>query len=149
MEDDDEQEEEEEQEQEEIVEPEEECAEMMVDYGNLSSNQTQSHEKPPLEKLREFISEEEEETLFPPLDGTAFYLLTCKINHSCDPNIRIHYKSDSEKGLVLEMKAVKEIIKNEEFFQSYINQYNTKSDRQKALQDYGFICQCSKCANET
>jgi hypothetical protein len=126
--------------------PEEESAEMIVDNNPSSNGQEESSS---LQKLMKFISEEGEEVLFPPLDGTGFYLLTCKINHSCDPNVQIHYKNDSEKGLVLEMKVIKEITKEEEFFQSYINQFATKNERQKALQDYGFLCQCSKCISET
>jgi hypothetical protein len=29
--------------------------------------------------------------IFPPLDGSAFYLNICRINHSCEPNVRVEY----------------------------------------------------------
>ena len=99
-------------------------------------------------QLQNFIKEEGEETLFPPLDGTAFYILTCKVNHSCDPNVRIHYQINPDKGLELQMKAIKPIQPHEELLQSYIDQYLPKADRQKALRDYGFVCCCLKCSNE-
>ena len=41
--------------------------------------------------------------IFPPLDGTAFYSLICKINHSCNPNVYVKYASLPEIG---EMIAV-------------------------------------------
>jgi hypothetical protein len=38
--------------------------------------------------------------VFPPLDGTAFYSLVCKINHSCRPNVMVRYSIGS--GIVSE-----------------------------------------------
>ena len=42
-------------------------------------------------ELQELLDTYGEEVLFPPLDGTAFYSLVCRINHSCDPNVMVRY----------------------------------------------------------
>lgn len=88
------------------------------------------------------------DTLFPPLDGTGFFMTTCKINHSCDPNVFVRYAQHPQMGLVLELTALKNIAEGEELVQSYIDQSLPKDKRQKALRDYGFQCQCHKCASE-
>ena len=46
---------------------------------------------PCLDEIRRLVLEHGEETLFPPLDGTAFFLLICRINHSCEPNVAVRY----------------------------------------------------------
>lgn len=90
-----------------------------------------------------------QDTLFPPLDGTGFYMTTCKINHSCDPNVFVRYVQNPELGLVLELVAIKNISEGEELVQSYIDQSQPVQKRQKALKDYGFQCTCQKCVDET
>lgn len=85
------------------------------------------------------------DTLFPPLDGTGFFMTTCKINHSCDPNVFVQYNQDPYLGLVLELVALKDIEEGEELVQSYIDQNLPTEKRQKALRDYGFQCRCHKC----
>ena len=46
---------------------------------------------PDLDEVRRLVGEHGEDTLFPPLDGTAFFLLICRINHSCVPNVSVRY----------------------------------------------------------
>ena len=46
---------------------------------------------PDLDEVRRLVEEHGEDTLFPPLDGTAFFLLICRINHSCMPNVSVRY----------------------------------------------------------
>ncbi len=126
--------------------------------------------------LEELVNATDYERIFPPLDGTAFYSYICKINHSCDPNVRVNYIMDSNKGLVAQLVALKDIQAGEELVQSYIDQnqsniYNNNSyyilfcliiqyfkklfilidysTRQKNLQDYGFKCACNKCIEES
>lgn len=89
------------------------------------------------------------DTLFPPLDGTGFYMTTCKINHSCDPNVFVRYNQHPMMGLVLELVAIRDIQEGEELLQSYIDQAQSKVKRQKALRDYGFSCRCTKCVQDT
>lgn len=91
------------------------------------------------------ISDRGEDNLFPPLDGTAFYHVTCKINHSCLPNVRVTYSCDAENGLTLHMSALSDISEGNELFQSYVDQNMSAADRSSALADYGFKCRCQKC----
>lgn len=107
----------------------------------ISDNTTNNAKKELLALLRSHG----EDNLFPPLDGTAFYLLTCKINHSCEPNVCIYYECDEMNGLQAKMVALKDIIAGEELVQSYIDQSRSKSQRQSDLAEYGFTCSCHKC----
>ena len=74
-------------------------------------------------KLQELIEEEGGyDHLFPPVDGTAFYSLICKINHSCDPNVLVKYNSPEYAGVQGQLVALKDISPGEELVQSYIDQ---------------------------
>ena len=86
-------------------------------------------------QLREIIDEEGLDRIFPPLDGTAFYLTICRINHSCDPNVIVKYhKIDSDTSvsstcntfyesnpLYGYLHALRDIQPGEELLQSYID----------------------------
>jgi hypothetical protein len=89
--------------------------------------------------------------IFPPLDGTAMYALTCKMNHSCDPNVIVLYKRTdygSQHPLAVFVVALKAIAAGEELTISYIDKSDGYTSRQEALQNYGFACSCSKCELE-
>lgn len=98
--------------------------------------------------LRDLVEENGLDTLFPPLDGTAFYALICRINHSCDPNVRVVYVNSPQFGLQAHLMALRAILPGEELLQSYIDQFQPFAARQKALNDYGFQCGCTKCVQE-
>lgn len=102
---------------------------------------------PSIIALRELVDTHGVETLYPPLDGTAFYATICRINHSCDPNVRVTYVN-SLHGLQATLIALKPIAPGEELVQSYIDQFQSLAARQKALKDYGFQCTCPKCLSE-
>lgn len=101
-----------------------------------------------LASLREMIETHGMNTLFPPLDGTAFYALICRINHSCEPNVRVTYVNSPEFGLQAHLLALRPILPGEELLQSYIDQFQPYAARHKALKDYGFQCECTKCITE-
>jgi hypothetical protein len=100
-----------------------------------------------LAKLKQVVENEGLENVFPPLDGTAFYTLICQINHSCNPNVLVKY-AVTERGLVAQLHALRDIAPEEEFVQSYIDQHMSFKKRTKALADYGFKCTCTKCVDE-
>ena len=58
-----------------------------------------------IERIEALIEEYSAESMFPPLDGTSFYKTVCKINHSCEPNVRVQYVV-SVSGLVVDMLAL-------------------------------------------
>lgn len=62
------------------------------------------------------------DTVFPPLDGTAFYSMLCRINHSCDPNVMVRYSQSRESGLLAQLVALRDLIPEEELLYSYIDQ---------------------------
>lgn len=104
---------------------------------------------PKLIELMEILTNDGQDNIFPPLDGTAFYKTICKINHSCNPNCIVKYTSDPVHGLVAQVFALRDIDEGEEMVQSYIDQSMDIDSRQKALKDYGFECQCMKCISES
>jgi SET domain len=75
-----------------------------------------------LTKLYGLVREYDVENIFPPLDGTALFSMLCKINHSCEPNVRVKYVFTKELGLTAFLVALKEIHKGSELLQSYIDQ---------------------------
>lgn len=103
---------------------------------------------PSVAALKELLEFHGIDTLFPPLDGTAFYATICRINHSCDPNVRVTYVNSPDLGLQATLIALKPISPGEELVQSYIDQFQPLDVRQKALKDYGFQCACPKCLSE-
>ncbi len=86
------------------------------------------------------------DSVFPPLDGTAFYETICRINHSCDPNVAVQYiENVGISGLQASLVALRDIYPNEELVQSYIDCNMDTESRQLSLRDYGFICGCVRC----
>ncbi len=97
--------------------------------------------------------------LFTPLDGTAHYYTTCKMNHSCTPNVIVKYSYSCSGGgkyvrwgknfpLAVSCCALKDIKAGEELCISYINEDMDYEGRVKALENYGFVCICEKCVRQ-
>jgi hypothetical protein len=102
---------------------------------------------PALDNLRNQVESIGKDNLFPPLDGTAFYRKICKINHSCEPNVRVVYTAhEAGVGLRAQIVSLRPIEAGEELVQSYIDQHEPFQKRQESLRDYGFVCSCQKCA---
>ena len=99
-------------------------------------------------KIRLLIDQLGKDMIFPPLDGTAFYTLICKVNHSCEPKAYVKYVSHDGHGLVAEMHMMKQIDAGEELTISYIDESKSYKKRAKLLRDYGFSCTCIKCDNQ-
>lgn len=100
--------------------------------------------------MEEFSTDGDDlDALFNPLDGTAMFSTACKMNHSCDPNVVVLYRTRNwGEPLAAHMVAVKDICAGEELCISYIEAWETLENRTKALADYGFVCQCAKCESE-
>ena len=94
---------------------------------------------------------DEWDELFTPLDGVSHYSTVTKMNHSCDPNVIVVYKTRGwgrDHPLVAYVVALKDIAEGEELTISYITSEESYEERQTALANYGFVCECSKCERE-
>jgi len=86
-----------------------------------------------------------------PLDGVSHYSIATKMNHSCDPNVILVYKTRGwgrYHPLVAYVVALKDIAPGEELTISYTTSEDSYEERQAALANYGFVCTCSKCKQE-
>ena len=115
-----------------------------------------------LDTLNSVLDAHGSDNIFPPLDGAAFFMRVCKINHSCNPNVRVEYvgqgqgsgtESESgprgiQDGFRAKMVSLRPIADGEELVQSYIDQNLPYEERLVALQDYGFSCSCEKCQRQ-
>ncbi len=136
-------------------------------YINESDNPVASNEDVVNESDSDLSKSEEEkissgdelDNIFTPLDGTAMYYTTCKMNHSCEPNVLVRYNYSCSGGglearwgenfpLVLQCIALRDIEDNEELCISYINNHGNYPTRKKQLANYGFECSCPKCVRE-
>ena len=85
-------------------------------------------------------------TLFPSYHGSALYSSVACLNHSCNPNVVVHFERDA-RPLVL---AVGEGVKaGEECLMTYCDVDGvSRAERSKELEGYGFVCACERCARE-
>jgi len=73
--------------------------------------------------------------------GSAVYLNAAMLNHSCRPNAFPIFE-----GRVLQIKALRQIKKDEEIFISYSDSKLTTAERQEALWNiFRFKCTCPLC----
>jgi hypothetical protein len=94
----------------------------------------------------QIADEYELDSLFPALDGTAIFSDVCTMNHSCCAPCRIEYVGGSAgQPLKAAVVASEDIHPGQELLFSYIDETMHTDDRRKALEDYGFVCKCSKC----
>lgn len=78
--------------------------------------------------------------------GSGFYVQAAVFDHSCDPNAAIVF--DNSNHHRCQVRAIKDIRKNDEIFISYISLRLPRDQRIKALKsNYYFDCICSKCSD--
>lgn len=111
-----------------------------------------------------------------PVDGTAFYALQSCANHSCAPSAHTLKVRRCRSGILLKqlpcdmehrddrwwsdvqgredvdgaavVTAKRAIRAGEEITISYVDEVAALAEREEALRDYGFTCQCSRCLSE-
>jgi hypothetical protein len=94
-------------------------------------------------------TEDDLDAIFTPLDGTAMFSITCKMNHSCDANVVIVYRGlQWDEPLVAQCIAKRDIAEGEELCISYIDANQPIEVRQRDLANYGFSCNCERCRAE-
>ncbi|CAM6129140.1 unnamed protein product [Calypogeia fissa] len=80
--------------------------------------------------------------------GSGFFVLQSCINHSCQPNAKA-FKRDEDRDGHAVVLATRPIRKGEEITISYIDEDADLEDRQAMLADYGFVCACPRCGEES
>ena len=126
-----------------------------IDEENAGLDKEKPNDK---EDVMEEDNGDDLDALFIPLDGTAMYYTTCKMNHSCCPNVvaRYRYSCSANAGgqwgsahpLAVECVALRDIKEGEELAISYIQSDEPLDKRTAELANYGFACNCSKCEAE-
>ena len=85
-------------------------------------------------------------TLFPSYHGSALYSSIACLNHSCDPNVVVHFDSDARPRVLTVGDGVRA---GEECLMTYCDVDGvSRAERSKELQGYGFVCACQQCARE-
>ena len=78
-------------------------------------------------------------------EGSCFYALQSCMNHSCDPNTHAYKRAGVDTDGSAIILAKRAIEAGEEICISYIEESEPHHVRQSALEDYGFVCSCSRC----
>ncbi len=73
--------------------------------------------------------------------GTAFLALQSCANHSCEPCAAVAWRGDGR----VQLTALRDIDAGDEVTISYIDERQPLEARRKELQDYGFVCRCTRC----
>jgi hypothetical protein len=83
-----------------------------------------------------------------PLDGTGFFAFVACANHACDAAAMSQKcEDDVDGGAVL--VAARDIAAGEEVTICYIDAEEASvRKRRAALADYGFVCECRRCAED-
>lgn len=83
-------------------------------------------------------------------EGSALFTIQSACNHSCEPNCLATFPFSNH---TLVLVASKDLLEGEELFISYLDECalsRSRHSRRKILQEnYLFICQCSRCQNES
>lgn len=79
--------------------------------------------------------------------GLGLFIPAAYLNHSCKPNCAWWF---DEQGRMV-MQSLRRIAANEEITYSYIDVYNSRSERHQMLQKVFMVdvCQCDKCTRTT
>lgn len=79
--------------------------------------------------------------------GNAFYSLQSCINHSCVPNAHAFKREHDDDGAAV-ILALRHIDAGEEITICYVDTNASLEERTRALNDYGFSCDCERCEAE-
>lgn len=97
--------------------------------------------------------------------GTALFLTSSFLNHSCIPNLDVSFssgdnpidiispQSENSKAVTLHAVANRDISNGEQLFLSYVDAevepYDKLEERRRYLKAaYGFECRCRKCVEQ-
>ena len=77
----------------------------------------------------------------------AIVLFSSLVEHSCDPNALFVLRRDRSEGLVVEVRALRDVAIGERLSVAYIPLFASRSERQALLRrKYYFSCSCQACS---
>jgi hypothetical protein len=79
-------------------------------------------------------------------DKIGLFPKTARINHSCRPSAGNWWSEKTQRRVIY---AMRDIEAGEEITVSYIPLLKTKRERQARLGQYGFVCECDACSDES
>jgi hypothetical protein len=85
------------------------------------------------------------EAKWPNFHGTGLFASVARMNHSCEPNMKVDFPGNSAK---LRAFALRPMNAGDELCISYIEQGADVQTRRRQLLEYGFTCVCDKCLRE-
>ena len=101
---------------------------------------------PPIARLRHIVDDAGGvDQLYPTLCGVGLFEGVANLNHDCEPNAVVVFEQDSTATVA----ALRPIQKGEEVCISYIDVDQPVDERRADLLDYGFVCSCARCQEET
>jgi hypothetical protein len=78
----------------------------------------------------------------------GMYLVHSHINHNCYPNVSIDYPQRNSQYKIT-VRAIRDIKKDEQLFETYVNPRWNKETRQTYLdKSYLFTCKCERCETD-
>ena len=82
-------------------------------------------------------------------DGTGLFPLQATMNHNCEPNVSLLKEEDEEEcdGRVV-ARTTRDVDAGEELCNSYVDVTLPLRRRRRELREYGFECDCARCARE-
>ncbi|TCD61798.1 SET domain-containing protein 5 [Steccherinum ochraceum] len=76
----------------------------------------------------------------------GLYVLHSHINHTCDPNVSVRHFDQRSALSRITVVAKKDIDVGEELFITYVNPEQSRVERQRQLDEWGFgVCRCARC----
>jgi hypothetical protein len=110
-----------------------------------SSSSSAGGERPALDRLQVVLAQAGVDALYPPTEGVGLFAGIANLNHSCRPNAVVVFERDSTATVA----ALRAIGAGEEVMICYIEEEQSLAARKADLVDYGFVCGCERCVEET
>ncbi|KAJ7730656.1 hypothetical protein DFH07DRAFT_969040 [Mycena maculata] len=78
----------------------------------------------------------------------GLYTLHAHLNHGCAPNVSVRHLDQRHALSRITVKALADIKPGQELLITYVNPATGYAERRAALEAWGFVCQCARCAEE-
>ncbi|KAJ1820761.1 mitochondrial import receptor subunit tom20 [Coemansia sp. RSA 2675] len=114
--------------------------------GKLDYNSYAVHSAADVPESKDVVSDTMRDDRSANAVGTALYLISSHIAHSCEPNVQAVFEDGTDK---IAIKTLKPVAKDEELRIAFVDPSLAKADRQKLLKaSYRITCACPKCESE-